>query len=121
MTSDPYIAYIKKTQARLTAISNQRHKVIDQTKNLYQELLEMSQSTDIPDFIWSSISLDFYHINQLELAEEAMLRAVKVAQKLEGNDRKYLSSIYGNLGMIYTAKEEYSKAVAAKRNVMRLG
>ncbi len=118
--TDNELQYIDDFYKKLKSISKLRYKAMDGIDELNAEILELSKTEFIPDYIWSSIGLEFFHSDRFHLAEEAYKRAIESANSLPEDEKNVLRQIYGDLSMVYEHDGKYVEALDVAQKALKV-
>jgi len=70
--------------------------------------------------IYNSLGVCYYRSGDLDLAEKYYLKAIDVSKDQVGLSTSDIANCYGNLGAIYTGREEYQKAISSHQQALRI-
>lgn len=101
-------------------IGKLRRESAELLEGLFEDILKLSVSTAIPDFVFAELGTAFYYARRYEKAALAMKLAIEAASLLPPEEQTDLVYYYGNLADIHEANENIPEAIKAAEKRLEL-
>lgn len=113
MTKQNSLQNLNNFNKLIEDISQLRYDAMDRIDELNAQVVEYAKENEVPDAVWRSIGLEYFHSDRYEQSVEAYLKSIEATKKLNQDEQGYIVGTYGDLAMAYEHMDKYSDAALA--------